>query len=184
VVNGDGLVVGQLSGGCGTNVYETCDNENNATVDGAFAHYYDQVAPYLGSGECIDADDDGYSDEACGGSDCDDGDFSVNPGASEVCDDGVDNNCDGQIDEGCGYDCVDIDGDGYGDGGDCLGSDCDDTNPDVNPDEAEICDDGIDNNCDGSIDEGCGTCAPSGDACSVNSDCCSGRCHPRKLICK
>lgn len=33
--------------------------------------------------------------------DCDDGDASVNPGAQEVCDDLIDNNCDGEIDEGC-----------------------------------------------------------------------------------
>ncbi len=33
--------------------------------------------------------------------DCDDGEASVNPGAQEVCDDLIDNNCDGEIDEGC-----------------------------------------------------------------------------------
>jgi V8-like Glu-specific endopeptidase len=182
VVNGDGLVVGQLSGGCGTNVYDTCDSVNNATVDGAFAHYYDQVAPYLGSGECVDADGDGYDDEACGGDDCNDDDPAVNPGVTEVCGNGIDDNCDGQIDEGCGTDCVDIDGDGYGEGRDCLGTDCDDSDPSVNPGATEICGDGIDNDCVGG-DEPC-SCAPAGEACAVNSDCCSGRCHPRRLICK
>jgi hypothetical protein len=185
VVNSDGLVVGQLSGGCGSNVYETCDNLNNATVDGAFAHYYDQVAQYLGSGECIDADEDGYEDEACGGSDCDDSNFWVNPGVSEVCDDNIDNNCDGQIDEGCGNICEDLDGDGYGDGDGCLGPDCDDSNFGVNPGVSEVCDDNIDNNCDGYIDEDCGgTCLPAGATCATNTDCCSNRCHPRKLTCK
>jgi V8-like Glu-specific endopeptidase len=180
VVNGDGLVVGQLSGGCGTNVYETCDNENNATVDGAFAHYYDQVAPYLGSGECIDADGDGYDDEACGGDDCDDSDFWVNPGVSENCDDSIDNNCDGNVNEGCGG-CWDNDGDGYDDTA-CGGTDCDDNNFLVNPGADEVCGDGVDNDCvDG--DEPC-VCAPAGAACTVNSDCCSNRCHPRKLTCK
>jgi V8-like Glu-specific endopeptidase len=50
VVNGSGQLVGQLSGGCGTNVNETCDTVNNATVDGAFAAYYSQVSAWLGGG--------------------------------------------------------------------------------------------------------------------------------------
>jgi len=50
VVNSSGQLVGQLSGGCGTNVNETCDAVNNATVDGAFAAYYSTVAPWLGAG--------------------------------------------------------------------------------------------------------------------------------------
>lgn len=66
-------------------------------------------------GDCIDADGDGYSDAACGGADCNDQDMTIHPGAPEVCN-GVDENCDGQIDEGVlatFYD--DSDGDGYGD---------------------------------------------------------------------
>lgn len=53
--------------------------------------------------ECTDSDGDGYSVEggACGEVDCDDSDAAVNPGATEVCGDGVDNDCDGQIDENC-----------------------------------------------------------------------------------
>ena len=42
-----------------------------------------------------DDDGDGYY-----GEDCDDHDINVNPGAEEVCD-GVDNDCDGEVDEGC-----------------------------------------------------------------------------------
>jgi hypothetical protein len=50
-----------------------------------------------------DRDGDGFlkDNRKCGGNDCNDRDASINPGAPEVCDDGVDNNCDGQIDEGC-----------------------------------------------------------------------------------
>ena len=47
---------------------------------------------------CIDNDHDGWTYD-CG--DCDDSDPTINPGAQEICDDGIDNNCDGQIDEGC-----------------------------------------------------------------------------------
>jgi hypothetical protein len=54
----------------------------------------------------VDADRDGFLGQApdgvpasCGGQDCDDGDASVHPGASDACD-GKDNDCDGAIDQG------------------------------------------------------------------------------------
>lgn len=47
VINAAGQVVGQLSGACGTNLNDTCDAVNNATVDGAFAYYYAKVQPFL-----------------------------------------------------------------------------------------------------------------------------------------
>ena len=40
---------------------------------------------------CADADGDGYTDDACGGTDCDDTDAAVNPGATEIACDYVDN---------------------------------------------------------------------------------------------
>ena len=55
-----------------------------------------QGLPDVGTCACIDADNDG----ACAGVDCDDGDKDMHPGAPEVCD-GVDNDCNGAIDEGC-----------------------------------------------------------------------------------
>lgn len=53
---------------------------------------------------------------------------------------------------------LDLDGDGYTAIGACEGTmnDCNDNNSTVFPGAAEICGDGIDNNCDGVIDEGCG----------------------------
>ena len=62
-----------------------------------------------------DKDQDGYSTEQ----DCNDGDATINPGAIEVCD-GIDNNCNGAIDDDdelvtdrqTFY--VDTDGDNYG----------------------------------------------------------------------
>jgi hypothetical protein len=93
-----------------------------------------------------------------GGGDCNDTLATVNKDAVEICDN-IDNNCDGKTDEGC-----DSDGDGYcnvaktvvGAPAVCtLGkNDCDDTNKNVYPGKAEMCD-GVDNNCSGATDEGC-----------------------------
>jgi len=94
-------------------------------------------------GCCLDWDGDGHIDGTCGGTDCDDGDSSIHPGATEVCD-GVDNNCDGVIDD------ADVDGDGYIDMA-CGGTDCDDTRSAIHPGALEICD-GRDNDCDGGND--------------------------------
>ncbi len=110
--------------------------------------------------DVVDADGDGYSTDE----DCDDGDAGVHPGAEEVCD-GVDNDCDGEVDDGVvGTFYVDADGDGYGLDGTALSgctppdgyvednTDCDDDNADTWPEAPERCD-GEDNDCDGEIDE-------------------------------
>jgi hypothetical protein len=84
----------------------------------------------------------------------------------EVCD-GLDNNCNGIIDDGVllvFY--KDMDGDGYTDGITQVGctapsgyvlsatsGDCDDNDPNINPARAEICGDEKDNNCNGQPDE-------------------------------
>ena len=101
-----------------------------------------------------DRDGDGYTSVI----DCDDFDSSVYPGAPEL-DNGIDDNCDGQIDEGYGGDDGDNDGDGYS-----AVPDCDDNNPDVYPGAPEDCDDGIDNDCDGQIDDA------DSDDCTVTFD--------------
>ncbi|MCO4770692.1 MAG: FG-GAP repeat protein [Deltaproteobacteria bacterium] len=95
----------------------------------------------LTPGEADDVDGDGAL--AC--LDCNEADPNVFPGADESCD-GWDSNCDGYV----GPDDIDVDGDGWAV---CAG-DCDDGDPDVHPGRTEdaACSDGVDNDCDGSID--------------------------------
>jgi len=99
----------------------------------------------------LDADGDGYT-PATG--DCDEADPAVNPAAGEACN-GVDDDCDGGVDED-----YDADGDGHLVEGCLDGCDCDDENPSIHPEAEEVCDD-VDNDCDGEIDEAPG---PDGDA--------------------
>jgi len=109
VVNASSQIVGQLSGACGTNTADSCDEVNNATVDGAFAYYYPSVQPYLApGGGCVPV--------------------------AEVCTDGLDNDCDGLTD------CADP-------------------------------------NCSGA--PGCGSCSAAGATCTANSQCCSNKCSGR-----
>jgi len=97
VLNAAGKIVGQLSGACGYNVSDSCDSASNATVDGALASYYPEVASYLNPNtSCTDSDGDGFCAE--GGADCDDSSPAINPNATEVCGDGLDNDCDGLVD--------------------------------------------------------------------------------------
>ncbi|MGD8932849.1 MAG: MopE-related protein, partial [Chromatiales bacterium] len=112
---------------------------------------------------CTDADGDGFSLEglSCGLQDCDDQDNAIHPDALELCDDGIDNNCNGLVDShdpqatDCSVMsvCEDWDGDGFSPTGDFCGPpDCDDLDYARNPGRHEICGDGWDNDCDDRID--------------------------------
>jgi hypothetical protein len=131
-----------------------------------------------------DEDRDGYGDatksitsctqppdHVISSSDCDDRDPDVYPWAEELCD-GVDNDCNGTVDdpdllESVVY-YVDADGDGFGDpksGVDSCkpvadavenGLDCDDSDGSISPAGDEECEDGIDQDCDG-LDQDCTT---------------------------
>jgi len=126
---------------------------------------------------CLDNDKDGFGVGAsCDGRpDCDDNNQAIHPGAAEICGDDLDNDCDGNIDNGCpGVDCNDLDGDGSPSGADCQQPDCDDADPERSPLLQETCGDGKDNDCDGIVDDCCpgSTCCDSdNDGYGVGTDC-------------
>jgi hypothetical protein len=121
----------------------------------------------------VDGDGDGFAagapgrDKGTPGGDCNELDAAIHPGAAEVPGDRVDNDCDGLADETPGSgggpdggadvpssDTRDMDGDGFS----LAQGDCDDR-PGVgamsHPGMAEICGDGLDNDCNGVADDGC-----------------------------
>lgn len=96
-----------------------------------------------------DADGDGFSIDQ---GDCDDGDSSSYPGAEELPDD-LDHDCDGSpTPDNTGYDPggdgTDVDGDGYS----LNDGDCNDRNNAIHPEAQETCN-GVDDDCDGQVDE-------------------------------
>jgi len=163
---------------------DSCDDGDACTMD-------DVCADGLCTGEPLDADDDGYVAEGCpGGNDCNDSDVAINPGVFEgpagagVCDDGIDNDCDGNTDlddATCGQCNNDSDCD---DNNVCNGAetcvanscqpgtalDCDDDNP--------CTDDSCDpvSGCDNTADD-TNTCSDN-DPCTVGDSCVSGGCVP------
>jgi formylglycine-generating enzyme required for sulfatase activity len=199
---------------CGTDETVGCDdncprviNEDQANLDRDAAG--DLCDP--------DQDGDGHDGPIAGGDDCNDRDATVNPSIVETqtaegecgtCN-LVDDDCDGQIDEGCfdanndgTPDCLsgDDDGDGVVDGqdncpkianagqenqdGDGLGdvcdpdkdgdgypvaTDCDDTRALTYPGAFEACN-GVDDDCDGSTDEGFANADGDASADCVDSD--------------
>ena len=187
--NCDGSVGYADEDGDGYAACEECDDANAALNPGADEVCGDEVDNDcdgdVDEADAVDAatwyadvDSDGFGDPAAGepgcvapegfvadNTDCDDDNDAAFPGNAEVCD-GVDNDCDADIDEGASdastfY--ADVDGDGFGAAGSPVvacaappgtvadSADCDDGAAGVNPSAAETCN-GVDDDCDGILD--------------------------------
>jgi len=168
---------------------EACNGVDD-DCDGLIDTDDDDLDPTTGTAYYLDEDGDNYgvddvivydcyawgrSGYASRPGDCDDTDPTIRPHAAEVCD-GIDNDCDGDIDlDDASPDYTsavlvypDADHDGYGDQGSpgdlaCeagtgeseVYGDCDDTADSIRPNAVEDCSNGVDDDCDGTIDN-CG----------------------------
>jgi hypothetical protein len=144
---------------------EDCD-DSDPTVQEPYDYFVDDDGDGFGVGASTTTCGELPPGAASESGDCDDGNSDVYPYAPERCD-GIDQDCDGTIDENpedgvSGY--VDSDGDGFGDPGNTVfscggqdgivdnGDDCDDANLSVYPGAEETCN-RVDDDCDGTTDE-------------------------------
>ena len=111
-----------------------------------YASFYNQSTQGLGTlntqlggsvNGMVDQDQDGFAE----GEDCDDLNPAINPGAEEIVNNDIDENCDGKVV------IIDNDNDGFH-----SSLDCDDTDMNINPEAVEIPNNNIDENCDGLIE--------------------------------
>ena len=143
---------------------EDCDGEIDEDAVDAETWYTDADADGYGNDRGGERSCDPVPDRITTGGDCDDADPAIHPGADEWCN-GVDDDCEGDIDEDDALDArtwyMDADGDGWGDSAisevDCdpvprhveVGGDCDDGDADIHPEAYDRPDDGFDQDCDG-----------------------------------
>ncbi len=166
----------------GVEVCDGADDDCDGTVDeeatDAPTWYSDNDRDGYGDGGTVSCEQPPGTSSVDG--DCDDADATANPAGIEVCDD-ADDDCDGTADE----DAVDAptwytdaDGDGVGDAGSAVvtceapvgavseAGDCDDTDGTVSPDAVEVCENGVDDDCDG----GPGDCVLGGELATTDAD--------------
>ncbi len=167
-----------LNGAVSHNALEKCDQEPDLVDDncngltdeedavGCGPYYYDGDKDNYGKdlSKCLCRPQGFYTALVSG--DCDDADAQRNPGVQEVCNNSKDDNCNGSENDESAINCTvyyfDDDGDNWGTPSNfkCLcfavgdyktkfAGDCDDTDPQVNPNQKEVCYDGEDNDCSG-----------------------------------
>jgi len=141
-----------------------CNDSNPAVNPGATEipgnGIDDDCNPATPDSSCTDLDGDGYGspgDASCphgAATDCNDSNAAVNPGATEIPGNGIDDDCNPAT-----SDCKDLDGDGYGNPASAACAhpqlDCNDANAAVNPGATEIPGNGIDDDCNPATPGGC-----------------------------
>jgi hypothetical protein len=143
---------------------DDCDGGESCYTDGDGDGYRPAGTDTVASADA-DCTDPGEAGLAVDPTDCDDTNATVSPAGAEACN-RVDDDCDGATDEGVGSSWyADVDGDGSGDasvsttscwapaGYTASRDDCDDAEPLAAPTLAEVCGDGIDNDCAGDLGE-------------------------------
>jgi hypothetical protein len=143
-------------------------------------------------GACVDVQSDEANCGACGsacgaGQTCDAGQCtSACAPATEVCN-GVDDDCDGQVDEGfdVGAACDGADADACAEGVFVCSSAGTATCSDVTGDSVEVCGNGVDDDCDGQVDEGCAagcTAENAATACNDGNPCTFDACEAGSCV--
>jgi len=152
----------------GTEICNDIDDNCNSLIDDGLTfiiYYADLDADTYGAGTATNSCSDLGVGYVLNNSDCNDSNASINIAAAEICND-IDDNCNSLIDDGLTFIIyyADLDADTYGAGtatNSCFdlgagyvldNTDCEDTNAAINPAAEEIGANGIDENCDGSID--------------------------------